>query len=266
MTISGSGFLAGAIVSFGGSNCSGVSVLSSTSLTCTTSAHAAGAVAVTVTNLDSQVGSVSSAYTYQAAPTVASVSPSSGSTTGGTLITVTGSGFYTGSVVKVNGLTCTGATVVSSSSITCTTPAGSAGAVTVSVTNLDTQQGSAASAYTYQTIALLAFQVGSASPTPPNPDSYGSTNTNITHTFTLKNTGAANTTAVSVFLSGTSPAAWIIATDNCTSTILAQNDTCTIQLTFIGAFLGTGSYSAILNATATTGGSVTNTVTGIKIP
>ena len=270
ITITGTGFLALpaiATVLVAGLPCTTPNVLTPTSMTCVTPAvTSAGITSVKVTNADLQYGSNAAAFTYAPAPTVASVSPASGSTTGGTLITVTGSGFNAGSVVKVNGVTCNGATLVSSSSITCTTPAGSAGAVAVSVTNLDTQQGSTGGAFTYQAIALLAFQVGTASPTPPNPDSYGSTNTNITHTFTLKNTGAASTTAVSVFLSGTGTAAWIMGTDTCTGAILAQNDTCTIQLTFIGALLGTGSYSAILNATAATGGSVTNSVTGTKIP
>jgi hypothetical protein len=35
-----------------------------------------------------------------------------------------------------------------------------------------------------------------------------------------------------------------------------------VQLTFLGAFLSTGSYSAILNATATSGGTATNSVSG----
>jgi hypothetical protein len=181
-------------------------------------------------------------------------------------VTITGTGFYSGSSVLFNGVTCTGVTVVSSNSITCTTPAVAAGVVPVSVTNTDSQQGTLVGGFTYADIAVLAFQVGTASPTPPNPDSYGSTNTNITHTFTVENTGVANTSSVSVFLSGTSPAVWIIGTDTCTGAFLAQNDTCTIQLTFIGALIGNGSYSAILNATATSGGSVTNSVSGTKIP
>ena len=50
MTITGTGFLAGATVSLGGTAATGVTVVNSTSITATTAAHAAGAVNVVVTN------------------------------------------------------------------------------------------------------------------------------------------------------------------------------------------------------------------------
>ena len=45
------------------------------------------------------------------APTVTAVSPSSGSTAGGTSITITGTGFVSGATVKVGGAAATGVTV-----------------------------------------------------------------------------------------------------------------------------------------------------------
>ena len=69
-----------------------------------------------------------------AAPTVTAVSPSSGSTAGGTSITITGTGFAAGATVTVGGAACTNVNVVSATSITCTTPAGSAGTASVVVT------------------------------------------------------------------------------------------------------------------------------------
>ena len=54
MTITGTGFLAGATVSLGGTAATGVTVVSSTSITATTPAHAAGAVNVVVTNTDAR--------------------------------------------------------------------------------------------------------------------------------------------------------------------------------------------------------------------
>src|SRR6185295_7336602 len=44
------------------------------------------------------------------APTVASVSPASGSTSGGTTVTIGGTGFVTGAVVTVGGVPATGVT------------------------------------------------------------------------------------------------------------------------------------------------------------
>ncbi len=68
-------------------------------------------------------------------PTVSSVSPSSGSTAGGTAVTITGTNFVAGATVTFGATAATNVTVVNSTTITATTPAGSAGAVTVTVTD-----------------------------------------------------------------------------------------------------------------------------------
>ena len=49
MTITGTNFVAGATVTFGGTAATNVVVVSSTTITATTPAHAVGAVTVTVT-------------------------------------------------------------------------------------------------------------------------------------------------------------------------------------------------------------------------
>jgi hypothetical protein len=219
-------------------------------------------VNVQVTNTDSQSGTLSNGFTYRGAPTVTNVSPNSGKLAGGTAIIITGTGFLNGATVNVGASACTGISVVSSTQITCTTPSGAAGAVAVSVINSDAQSGSLAGGFTYTAVALIEFQVGAVSPNPPNPDTYGSTTTNITHTFTVRNTGESVSTALSVFLSGASPAAYSLGTDTCNGNTLAVGATCTIQLTFLGGFMGTGTYNAVLNTTATSGGTTTNVVTG----
>lgn len=63
VTISGSNFVSGATVTLGGTPATGVSVTSST-ITATTPAHAAGAVNVVVTNPDGQSSTLSSGFTY----------------------------------------------------------------------------------------------------------------------------------------------------------------------------------------------------------
>ncbi len=172
VTITGTGFLAGATVKLGGTAATGVTVVSSTSITATTAAHAAGAVSVVVTNTDTQSGTLTNGYTYTGvnpAPTVSSINPTSGTTGGGTPVTITGTGFLAGATVSLGGAAATGVTVVSSTSITATTPAHAAGAVSVVVTNTDAQSGTLTNGYTYTTSTgggPIAFvQVNSATPT-----------------------------------------------------------------------------------------------------
>ena len=64
MTITGTGFQSGAAVTIGGTAATSVTVVSSTSITATTPAHAAGAADVVVTNTDNQAGALSGGYTY----------------------------------------------------------------------------------------------------------------------------------------------------------------------------------------------------------
>ena len=90
-------------------------------------------------------------------PTVTGVSPSQGSTAGGTAITITGSGFTGATAVTVGGTTATGVTVVSNTQITATTPAGTAGAAIVQVTNA-TGPSTTNGTFTYATPATANGQ------------------------------------------------------------------------------------------------------------
>src|SRR5216684_963955 len=142
VTITGTNFVTGATVTFGGTGATNVVVVSATQITATTAAHAAGAVNVVVTNPDTQTGTLTNGFTYTSAsaPTVTSVSPSSGAAAGGTAVTITGTNFVTGA---------TNVVVVSATQITATTAAHVAGAVNVVVTNPDTQTGSVTNGFTY---------------------------------------------------------------------------------------------------------------------
>src|SRR5437016_14667707 len=75
------------------------------------------------------------------APTVSAISPSSGTSSGGTAVTLTGTGFAVGATVSLGGTAATNVTVVSSTSLTATTAAHAAGVVNVVVTNSDGQSG-----------------------------------------------------------------------------------------------------------------------------
>src|ERR1700738_1522077 len=73
------------------------------------------------------------------APTLTSISPSSGTTSGGTAVTLAGINFVSGATVKFGGVAATSVSVVNSTTITAKTPPNPAGTVSVTVTNPDGQ-------------------------------------------------------------------------------------------------------------------------------
>jgi hypothetical protein len=149
VTITGTNFAAGARVNLGGVECTGVIVVSSTSITCFSGAHDVGLVDVTVTNTDFSFGTLNSGYTYTADAdangTITSVTPTHGAMAGGTSVTIVGQFFSAGSTVQFDGRPATSVVVVDGSHITCNTPAHVAGAVDVSVNGASTLDD----AYTY---------------------------------------------------------------------------------------------------------------------
>ncbi len=135
ITVSGTAFAAGATVTVGGTAATGVSVGNDTTITCTTPAGAAGAADVVVT-VGADAATLAGAFTYAAAPTIATVLPNSGPDFGGTVVSLDGTGFDVPGTptVTFGGVPATNVTVDNDTSITCTTPAG-AGPVQVVVTN-----------------------------------------------------------------------------------------------------------------------------------
>ena len=178
ITITGSDFLTGATVNVGTNPCSNV-VVNPTSITCTTPARMSGAVGVTVSNTDGQSATLASGFTYQNAPTITSVSPSTGKASGGTSITITGSDFLTGATVNVGTNPCSNV-VVNPTSITCTTPAGTSGAVGVTVSNTDGQSVTLSSRFIYLNAPTIT------SVTPSTGKASGGTSITITGSDFLK--------------------------------------------------------------------------------
>src|SRR5204862_6807548 len=80
---------------------------------------------------------------------ITSVTPNSGPSAGGTAVTISGSNFASGATVRFGGTPATAVAVVNSSTINATTPAHSAGDVSVTVTNPDAQRATFNS-FTYQ--------------------------------------------------------------------------------------------------------------------
>jgi large repetitive protein len=167
VTITGTGFSAAnptGAVSFGATTAT-YTINSNTQITATSPANAAGTYDVTVTTVGgTSATSAADQYTYVAAPTVTSVSPTAGPTGGGTTVTITGTGF---SAAPGTGGVRFGAanatyTINSNTQITATSPANSAGTYDITViTPGGTSATSAADQFTY----VNAPTVTSVSPT-----------------------------------------------------------------------------------------------------
>ncbi|GED89499.1 IPT/TIG domain-containing protein [Streptomyces sp. 6-11-2] len=117
-----------------------------------------------------------------AAPTVSSISPNQGPSSGGNIVTVTGTGFSSTTAVQFGGRAATSFTVLSSTQLTAVPPAGT-GAVNVTVT---TSQGTSTQTATYTYVAAPAV----SGVTPSQGPVSGGT------TVTLTGTNLSGATAV----------------------------------------------------------------------
>jgi IPT/TIG domain len=182
LTITGTNFEPGATVLFsgGGKTASGVNctvtlqTAPNATIACLTPSFPDGAATITVTNVDGQP-SPTSAFSFIASTPFASASspglePSTGTTNGGTLVTIFGSDFAAGATVTVGGVPAYNVSVANNSIIFASVPAGSAGAANVVVTNPSLAAGSLPGGYTYATVAGMSFvQANSAQPASPAP-------------------------------------------------------------------------------------------------
>lgn len=137
VSVYGSGFAAGARVSFGGADATGVTVKSATQIDCQTPAHAAGPVTVRVTNLDGSFAELASGFSFGSGevPEILFVEPGMGPTAGGTQVRLTGRRFAQGATVSFGGSAATNVSFVSPVELSCATPPHAAGKVGVTVTN-----------------------------------------------------------------------------------------------------------------------------------
>lgn len=93
LTLTGSGFGAGDVVTLGGIPCIDVVIASATSLSCTTPVGAAGLVDVAVVGVDGQSAVRPDGFLFEQALRVLGVKPSRGAYTGDVFVTISGSGF-----------------------------------------------------------------------------------------------------------------------------------------------------------------------------
>ncbi|NUN14795.1 MAG: IPT/TIG domain-containing protein [Myxococcales bacterium] len=118
---------------------------------------APGLVSVTLSNSNG-VSTLEAGYLYESVVTVDSVSPNLGPVSGGTTITISGSGFAPGAEVRVGALPVLSSTIVDAQTIEAVTPPGSAGFVPVSV-KVGDAKGKKPDAFFYQSDAMELFLV-----------------------------------------------------------------------------------------------------------
>ncbi|MES4891000.1 IPT/TIG domain-containing protein [Streptomyces sp. NPDC096012] len=145
VTINGTGLATATSVSFG-THSATPTVVSDNQLTVAVpTGTAAGPVGVQVTTAGGTNNGLS--YTYIDVPTVTTVAPTSGPTSGGTGVTITGTNLDSTESVTFGG-TVAPFSVINSTTLSAVTPPGTAGAVDVVVTN-PAGSDTAAAAFTY---------------------------------------------------------------------------------------------------------------------
>jgi hypothetical protein len=123
VTITGAYFLGASKVTFGIVAATSYTVVSDTQITAVTPAQL-GARAVSVTTPEGTSSKTPPVpFTFKVIPVVTSISPASGTTAGGTTVTITGTGFTRAGRVTFNGVPAMSFNVVSDTEITAVSPA-----------------------------------------------------------------------------------------------------------------------------------------------
>jgi len=223
VTITGTTLSGASSVKFGSAAASSFTVNSDTSITATSPAGQVGAADVTVTTPGGtsadNPGDVFT-YTSPAPPTITKVSPISGPDTGGTSVTITGTGFSGATAVNFGSGNSATFSVDDPSTITATAPGtGTLGAVDVTVTTPGgTSATTSADQYTYVTPAPPTVTAVSPS-AGPNGTPVTITGTNFTGATTV-NFGTGN------------PATFLVSNSTTiTATAPASNSTGAIDVT-----------------------------------
>ena len=156
VTITGSNLSGATAVDFGVTPGTNVIATSATQITAVSPAETAGFADVTVVTVGgTSATSLADEFTYVAPPTLTGLSVTGGPLTGGTSVVITGSNFTGATAVKFGSTAATTFTVNSATQITATSPAETAGAVTVTVTTVG-GTASSPSQFTYTAAPTLS--------------------------------------------------------------------------------------------------------------
>ena len=227
VTITGTNLTGATAVTFGATAATSFTVNSSTQITATSPAGL-GIVNVNVTTPGgTSATGPANQFMYVPAPTVTSLSPTSGPTAGGTIVTITGTNFTGATAVTFGATAATSFTVNSTTQITATSPAGT-GTVNVTVT---TPGGTSATGPADQFTYIPAPTVTSVSPTA-GPTA-GGTSVTITGTnFTGATAVTFGATAATSFI--------VISATQITATSPVGTGTVNVRVTTDGGTSATG--------------------------
>ena len=258
--ISGTNFSGATAVTFGATAATGFSVLSATQITATAPAGS-GTVDVRITTGGgTSATSAADQYTYIAAPTVSSISPTSGPATGGSSVIITGANLSGATAVRFGGGNASGFTVNSATQITATAPAGTGTVDVTVITGGGTSATSAADQFTY----LAAPTVSSISPAS-GPTAGGSS-------VTINGTNFGGVTAVT--FGGTAASSFTFnSATQITATAPAGTGTVDVRVTTGGGtsaagaadqftYLATPTVSSISPTSGPAAGGTSVTITG----
>ncbi|MDR1197191.1 MAG: IPT/TIG domain-containing protein [Candidatus Nomurabacteria bacterium] len=184
IALTGTGFNGVTSVKIGDKDCASFNVVSDVVIDCVTPDSNAGTYNITLTKPEGSVTGID-LYTYVTPPTITSVSPIDGMTSGGTLITVTGTDFNNVTDFKIGGQACTTFTWVSGTSVTCVVPAYSAGLVDVYIATDGGGDFTKEDAFTYIEPVIIDSVTPNSGPTGGGTE-VTITGTNFTGSPTIK--------------------------------------------------------------------------------
>ena len=195
VNLTGTSFDTATDVFFGSIDVTSFTINTDTSITVSSPSHAAGGVSVTVENAAAR-RQASRSHSWRP-PTLTGLTPPSGSTAGGTTVSLTGTSFDTATDVFFGSIDVTSFTINSDTSITVSSPAHGAGGVSVTVENAVGTSGS--QPYAFVASPTLATVAPTTGPTT------GGTTVNLT--------GTNFTTATDVFFGSDDVTSFAINSD-----------------------------------------------------
>jgi hypothetical protein len=154
MTITGSNFMEGVVVTIGEKRVQQLAFFSPTELRLETPPGTAGPKPVRVTNPDGQAAVEEDGFTYNPAPTISSISPNAGPLEGGTPIAITGREFISRADVIIGDAEAKVERTLPTK-ITALTPLSDAGVKDVTVRNPDGQRATLRDAFTYNDAPVI---------------------------------------------------------------------------------------------------------------
>jgi hypothetical protein len=159
MTITGSNFMEGVIVTIGEKRVQQLAFFSPTELRLETPPGTIGSKRVSVTNPDGQEAILEDGFTYNPAPTIINISPNAGPLEGGTPVTITGEGFFQLAFVRsldvFIGDVEAEVKAMSSTQVRAITGPSDAGIKDIVVMNPDGQKATLRDAFTYNTAPVI---------------------------------------------------------------------------------------------------------------